>query len=297
MDDTISKPLRRFGILVALVVAVPIISYYFMLQKKESQVIVAIIDTGIDLNDHELVDKILTNSGDSIEDGIDSDQNIYIDDQFGWNFWDSNADIDDLDGHGTNLARTIMNIDSRVRIIPIKISDHGKGIRASDLIKSLQYAVSRGAKIINVSFGITEASHELDAVIEELRAKNIFLVVSAGVGVPNPNRPVLLSNLTPQKYSYPFVVAEAEVDKDVIVSNSNYGTQIDLAIRWKDSKINRGSSFAAAIFSGLLVSEVQSFPDSDLTSDLVWSRLSSRFQGMVEQSEMKQSRVPLLVLE
>ena len=78
-------------------------------KSGKRQVIVALIDTGVDITHPELSGSIWTNTGEIPGDGIDNDGNGYIDDVYGWNFYDNNAQVftGADDNHGTHSAGTI----------------------------------------------------------------------------------------------------------------------------------------------------------------------------------------------
>ena len=78
-------------------------------KSGKRQVIVALIDTGVDITHPELSGSIWTNTGEIPGDGIDNDGNGYIDDVYGWNFYDNNAQVftGTDDNHGTHSAGTI----------------------------------------------------------------------------------------------------------------------------------------------------------------------------------------------
>ena len=76
-------------------------------KSGKRQVIVALIDTGVDITHPELSGSIWTNTGEIPGDGIDNDGNGYIDDVYGWNFYDNNAQVftGTDDNHGTHSTR------------------------------------------------------------------------------------------------------------------------------------------------------------------------------------------------
>lgn len=115
-------------------------------------VVVAVIDTGVDYTCRGLSDSIWTNCDEIPDNGIDDDKNGYIDDRYGWNFVDNDNDPMDYDGHGTHVSGIINAVASACRIMPVKAftRDGGKII---DIYRAIKYAVDNGAKVINLSWG------------------------------------------------------------------------------------------------------------------------------------------------
>ena len=139
---------------------------YDQSEKEHRPVIVAVIDTGVDIYHPELKDAIWVNEDEIPDDGIDNDGNGYVDDVYGWNFFSNNNQIyvGKEDDHGTHAAGTIaaarkyMGIagitDNRyVKIMVLKVLGTENGIGEEDaIIQAIEYAESNGASICNLSF-------------------------------------------------------------------------------------------------------------------------------------------------
>ncbi len=201
-------------------------------------VIVAVLDSGVDVTQAELRPNIWTNIGETdCSDGIDNDANGYIDDCHGWDFTGDNAlsptpDNDPADkyGHGTNVAKIIaganngmgrVGIAPNATIMPLKVIDHTGFAPVSAIFEAIYYAMNNGADVINMSIGDPEFDpFEADAVAAAYKA-GIVLVSSAG----NEH-----SSTPKYPAAYPEVIAVSAVDSaNFAAQASNYGEWIDLA--------------------------------------------------------------------
>lgn len=241
-------------------------------------VIVAVIDTGVDITHPALADHIWMNEGEIPFNGIDDDNNGYVDDIYGWDFYHNDNTVchyhvselgkisalsDDNDNHGTHCAGIIAasgdilgvaaGID--IRILPLKI--HG-GDRASgsvaNAIKAIKYAEAAGADICNMSWGTSVYSKALETVMRE---SDMLFVVAAGNNGNNNNAAPLYpsSFLLDNMISVSFVTQYGE-----LASDSNYGVStVDLAAPGQDIYSTivgggyyylSGSSMAAPVVSG-----------------------------------------------
>ncbi|MBQ6188345.1 MAG: S8 family serine peptidase [Prevotella sp.] len=125
--------------------------------------VIAILDTGVDINHPDLVDNIWTNTREAEgETAYDDDNNGIVDDVHGWNFVDNYYDLTDRNSHGTHVAGIAAAADNGVGIIganplaiimPVKVmNDRGQGDVAT-ICRGLKYAADNGADVINMSFG------------------------------------------------------------------------------------------------------------------------------------------------
>ncbi len=160
--------------------------------RGEPEVVVAVIDTGIDPN-HPDLDGALWTNPDETTDGRDEDDNGYVDDVNGWNFADQSPDVfvsAEEDNHGTAVAgviaarsddQGIAGVAPRVEVMALKafanLDGTGGAGDLSDVVEAFGYAVEQGADVINASWVTPEDSKMLRRVIE--RAE-VPVVAAAG---------------------------------------------------------------------------------------------------------------------
>lgn len=202
-----------------------------------SSVIVAVIDTGIDINHPDLVNNIWVNEVelDGV-DGVDDDGNGYIDDIYGWDFANNdNSVFDDAvaDRHGTHCAGTIgakgnngrgvAGVAWDAQIMSCKFI-HGQSGSTWNAIKAIEYASMMGARIASNSWGGGGKSEFLEKAIAD--SGMLFVAAAGNAGVDNDIIPHY-----PSSYDLPNVIAVAASDwNDNLASFSCYGAEsVDLA--------------------------------------------------------------------
>jgi subtilisin family serine protease len=218
-------------------------------ETGSAQTVVAVIDTGMDINHKDLRDNIWTNPGEVPGNGIDDDRNGYIDDVHGWDFYHDDASVFDnanQDTHATHVAGTIAaegnntigvtGIDWQAKIMPLKFIGPENASNIADAVAAINYSIAEGAKISNNSWGYEFApccpSKILqDAIDNADRAGQLFVVAAMNggadfVGDDNDQTPVYPSSYTNSN----IISVAATNDKDALTSFSNYGaTSVDLA--------------------------------------------------------------------
>jgi subtilisin family serine protease len=155
-----------------------------------SDVIVAVVDTGVYYNHSDLTGNIALNNGEVPHNGIDDDGNGYIDDYFGYDFYSLDGDPVDENGHGTHCAGIIgargengtgvVGINWTVGILPVRALGPRGGGSDADVAAGIQYAVDRGASIISLSLGGPSSSTVLDNSIQYARDAGVLVVAAAG---------------------------------------------------------------------------------------------------------------------
>jgi subtilisin family serine protease len=199
----------------------------------ERPVIVAVIDSGIDLTHPDLhIANIWTNQKETPGNARDDDNNGYIDDLIGWNFVQNNNNPFDLVGHGTHVAgliaarwnngRGIAGINRGARIMVLKALDEvGKGW-GSDIARAVVYAVDNGARVINISAEHAGQTKFLERAFAYAQEKGALVVVSAG------NEAADTKGIEPANQPGVLVVA-ATLPNDKRVGFSNWGEKVNIA--------------------------------------------------------------------
>lgn len=197
--------------------------------KGDKNIKIAVIDTGVDYNHKDLVANIMINEGEIPDNGIDDDGNGYIDDVYGYDFANDDADPMDGHGHGTHCAGVIgathdhfgiAGIMDKVQILPIKfLTDSGSGTLDA-AIKAIDYAISRGVHVMNNSWGGGPYMKSLHEVIEKANEAGIVFVAAAGNSrSDNDSRPSY-----PASYEVDNVISVGALDgRGKKASFSNYG--------------------------------------------------------------------------
>ncbi|MEN0058097.1 MAG: S8 family serine peptidase [Bdellovibrio sp.] len=197
-------------------------------------VIVAVIDTGIDYTHPDLRNNVWTNEAElNGTAGVDDDQNGIVDDIYGASFVNASAPTGnpmDDHGHGSHCSGTIggsgddgqgvVGVAWNVRIMGVKfLSANGSG-SLDGALKAIDYATQKGAKIMSNSWGGGGYSETLKQSIERSHAAGALFVAAAGNEAnDNDNNPTY-----PATYDVPNVLAVAAVDnRGQIASFSNYG--------------------------------------------------------------------------
>jgi len=272
--------------------------------KGSPDVPVVVIDTGIDMSHDDLKNQIWVNPGEDLNgndfsdssdyNGIDDDDNGYIDDLVGWDFVDASRypdggdylepdnDPSDEHGHGTSVSGIlaaesnngvgIAGVAPKCKIVNLRAGTSQGLLEEDDVAAAILYAVDMKFRIINMSFGDVLITPLLRDVIQYAYKNDIIMIASAG-------------NSGNDEIHYPSGLAEtisvgATIEADYLASFSSFGSSLDLVAPGNaifttvlDNKYDEvgGTSAAAPFVSGvaaLLLSE-----NPELSSELVRNRI------------------------
>ena len=163
---------------------------------RGKDIVVAVVDTGVDASHPQLSQRIAYNPGESganANNGVDDDGNGYVDDYAGYNFFSSSGDTMDDVNHGTHVAGIIaaqhsdtdwavgytQGVVPEAKILPVKfLGPNGGSLSAA--LQGIDYALQRNAKVINASWGGIGCSKSLRQKVTEASNKNVLFVAAAG---------------------------------------------------------------------------------------------------------------------
>ncbi|MEM7456262.1 MAG: S8 family serine peptidase [Planctomycetota bacterium] len=241
-----------------------------------SSVPVAVIDSGVNYDQPDIIDNIWTNSGEIPGNGIDDDGNGYADDVYGWDFDNDDNDPIDDNGHGSHVAGTIGAVGNNgqgmagvawdATIMSLKVIGNGSN---ADVARAIDYATDNGAKITNNSYGYAGQNVPGSQVISDAigRAKNsgVLYIVAAGnsrSGIPASDMDGNF-NAWPAEYSkvHDNVITVAAINEDGTFANySHWGDEsvqiaapgTNIASMWSDNNYyySSGTSMATPHVAG-----------------------------------------------
>ncbi|MFG1482616.1 S8 family serine peptidase [Halobacteriovorax sp. HFRX-2_2] len=203
-------------------------------QFGSSKVVVAIIDTGVDVNHPEIKDNIWFYPG-CVGKNEEEKKALPC---HGYNVLDGNGNVSDEIGHGTFVAGILaakkdrVGIDGllpeNIEIMPVKAITNFRGfthdgkVVSSYLAKAIAFAVNNGAQVLNLSLGIPKVieTPQVVSAIDYALKKNVIVVASAG----NNNK---RRNIFPCNYNGVVCVGGIDIQGQK-VSSSNYGQTVDI---------------------------------------------------------------------
>lgn len=195
------------------------------------EVVVAVIDTGVDYLHPDLAKNIWTNINEIPNNGVDDDRNGYIDDVFGIDLVDNDSDPMDAFDHGTHVAGIIGAVSNNgigiagaarsAKIMSIRAIPNQGDESDQSVIEAFEYAAKMGAKIINCSFSKDQSSKEVGETIDRLsREHGILFVTTAG----NQRRDIDQIPTYPASFQNDLLMTVASCSKQAAVSFfSSYG--------------------------------------------------------------------------
>jgi subtilisin family serine protease len=241
-------------------------------------VIVAVLDSGVQLTHPDLAANLWRNPDEVPGNGKDDDNNGYVDDVNGANIFTDNGNVNDDEGHGTHVAGIIAaranngiggsGLAPNARIMAVKVLDANRSGNSSLLASGIHYAVDEGARILNVSINGDGTSPDLTAALHYATEKGATIVASAG----NNSRNLDLTPSYPASSNEPSVLTVTATDEGGgIVGFANRGLRsVDLAApgemilstaRGSGYENRSGTSMAAPYVAGALALLSAARPD------------------------------------
>ncbi len=294
-----------------------------VLPSKEKDVIVGIIDSGIDRDHEDLAAHVWTNSVELAgRPGVDDDRNGYVDDVYGWDFTDAptlpgqgdyvapDNDPSDESSHGTQVAGIIGAVadngvgiagvaDARLMAIRagLNFDQGGTFLQEDDLAAAILYAVDNGADILNLSWGSFDRAFVIEDAVRYAVERGVVVVAAAGnAGQAPVAYPAALPGV---------ISVGATETSGQLASFSSFGQTLDLvapgvnifSTRLDDTYGPRsGSSFAAPQVAGLAALLLSRQPDLNSEQirgalvasasdlgELGWDRMSGAGQANAEE--------------
>jgi len=187
-------------------------------------IVVAVVDTGVDYTHPSLRNSIWVNPRETAGDGIDNDNNGFVDDVRGWDFFGNDNDpMDAFDGgqagHGTHVAGTIAasasaygpsGVAPNAKIMAVRLSNQ----IADDnyLLAAVLYAANNGANVINLSLGVPPSAAVTSAIKQATLLGSIVVIASGNQGASSPAFPGSLATI-------PGVLVVGAVDSGQMVAD------------------------------------------------------------------------------
>lgn len=255
-----------------------------------TDVVVAVIDTGIDLDHEDLVNQLWVNPAD-------------LTGYPGYNFYDNTADPSDTNGHGTHVAGIIAaesgneaggcGVCPNAKIMALNVASGGT-VYISAAVAAFEYAIANGAKIINCSWSTDYNYASLYAAVWAANQAGILVVCCAG----NEERDTDVNPRYPASYTMPNIISVmSSGSDDTRAVTSNFGkTSVDVAapgVAILSTWINNtyatksGTSMAAPLVSGCAAYLLSHMPN--LTCEQVKQILIDSCDAVASHSEISVS--------
>ncbi len=216
-------------------------------------IVVGVIDTGVNYDHQDLAANIWVNLNEIPGNGVDDDNNGFVDDVRGWDFVNNDNDPDDDNKHGTHVAGTIgavgdngigiTGVNWRIQIMPLKFLDNRGSGTTEDAIKAINYATNMrlgrnpnnldfnpeqpdfdpvNIVLTNNSWGGGASSQVLKTAIEASRDANMLFIAASGNSGGGAGLPAA--------YNSDNIISVAATDHaDELASFSSRGDNVDLA--------------------------------------------------------------------
>lgn len=230
--------------------------------KGDSSFVIGFVDSGCTLTHEDITDNLWINAAEAGgAPGVDDDGNGYVDDINGWDFINGDNSLDDWDNHGTVTSSAA-----------VAVGDNGKGIAGvayqskvavlkgnqftEAAAEAFQYAVDKGFRVVNASWGSVYSQAIYDA-ITEMDNNGMLLVCVAG----NQGRDLATFSIYPACYPHDNIIVVMNTDMyDFKRDSSNWGlaevdlgapgTDLYLAQNWGGYGYSTGTSYSTPVVSG-----------------------------------------------
>lgn len=258
-------------------------------------IIVGVVDGMVDTTHQQLQPNILVNTGEIPNNGIDDDDNGFIDDYMGVQI-NKETNNPTLNIHGSHVAGIIAadptkgpvaGVAPKSKILPAQFIGNDEGGSIGDAIIAMNYVVSRGAKIVNLSWGAGPCVEipTLRSALQQISDHGVLIITAAGngdsygVGVNMDAYPAY-----PSAYNFANQInVAATTFDDYLISFSNYGARtvhvaapgvsIYSTIPGNGVRSLSGTSMAAPMVSG--------------AAALIWSAVPSATATQVKQALLR----------
>ncbi len=262
--------------------------------KGDSSVIIGISDNGVYQEHQDLMNSIAPNWDEIPYNGLDDDENGYIDDFFGYNFayiqdgTEADYTYNPYDAHGTNVAGVaaattnnnigIAGVSYNCRFFPIKAaSNQGRSIIYG--YESILYAAARGLKVLNCSWGSVKPFSQIDQSIIDYAISNDVAIVAAGGNYEDFRTEMWY----PAGYFGVLGVGEV-APNDILSSSSSIGVHTRIMAPGQDNistnnqnsyeTLSVGTSFASPVVAGALGVIRAKYPELDPIQAIEFTRQS-----------------------
>lgn len=262
---------------------------------KGTDVIVGVVDGMVDTTHGQLAANLAINTAEIPDNGIDDDHNGFIDDYKGVQI---NAEKNDptLNRHGTHVSGIIAadptqgpisGVAPRAKILPAQFIGNDGGGSIGDAVVALNYVAGRGAKIINMSWGLDPCVEvpNLKSTLQGLNSRGILLVTAAGNGDSHGvgvNMDVYPSFPSAYNFTNQINVA-ASTMSNVLIGFSNFGIRsvhvaapgvgIYSTVPGNQVEVMSGTSMAAPMVSG--------------AAALLWGAIPTATAAQIKEALMK----------
>ena len=252
-------------------------------QSDGSGVVVAVLDTGIQLNHPDLAGNIWTNADEIAGNGRDDDSNGIVDDVHGANMFDHSANVGDDHGHGTHVAGIVAarqgngeggsGLAPGAKIMPVKVLNANMSGTTDQLALGIRYAVDNGARILNVSLNSDNEAPTVKSAVAYAGQHGAIIVASAGNNGRNidliPSFPAALPDAA-------ILSVAAQSESGLLWNLSNTGSRsVDLAAPGQriastatgsGYQVRTGTSAAAPFVAASLALLSAARPDAPIAS-------------------------------